>query len=294
MRRSARSSHRPVLRLQTLESRDVPAGNVTATLTPTGLLKLVGDDLANAVTIRVVDNSITVTANAGTFVNGLPFPISGIGVVRAVQANMNGGDDVLRIDPTANFLIPGPLAVNLGPGNNFLGLETAGRIALGSLGAFADAGNDTIAVAGGLSTGTFITGTALIGTGSGADAVVLRRITVFGAVSVVTGLGADMLTVLDASTFLNTFSAALGPGFDIFRVAQPAGTTGPVTFLGTVAVHAGLGNVLLLLGRAATAGGDANSRVIFNGGTIDGGGGFNDFDSARARRTGPVSLLNWT
>jgi hypothetical protein len=67
MRRSARSSHRPVLTLQTLESRDVPAGNVSATLTPTGLLNLVGDDLANAVTIRVVDNSITVTGDAGTF-----------------------------------------------------------------------------------------------------------------------------------------------------------------------------------------------------------------------------------
>jgi hypothetical protein len=294
MRRSARSSHRPVLRLQTLESRDVPAGNVVATLTANGLLKLDGDDLANAVTIRVVDNSITVTPNADTFVNGFPFPVSGIGVVRAVQANMNGGDDRLRIDPTASFLIPGPLSVNLGPGNNFLGLQTAGRISLGSLGAFTDVGNDTIAVAGGVATGSFIAGTALIGTGSGADAVVFRRITVAGAVSVVTGLGADMLTILDASTFLSTFSAALGPGFDIFRVAQATGTSGPVSFQGTVGVHAGLGNDLLLLGRAATAGGDVNSRVVFNGGTIDGGGGFNDFDPTRARRTGPVSLLNWT
>ena len=103
-----------------------------------------------------------------------------------------------------------------------------------------------------------------------------------------------MLTVLDASTFLSTFSAALGPGFDVFRVAQPAGTTGPVTFQGTVAVHAGLGNDRLLLGRAVSAGGDANSRVVFSGGTIDGGGGFNDFDSVQSRRTGPVSLLNWT
>src|SRR5262245_1106037 len=107
MRRSARSSHRPALGLQTLESRDVPAGNVFANLT-NGLLTLVGDDLANAVTIRVVGTSVTVTGNAGTLVGGLP-TIGGIGVVNAVQANLNGGDDSLRIDSTANFLIPGAI-----------------------------------------------------------------------------------------------------------------------------------------------------------------------------------------
>ena len=292
MRRSARSSHRPVLGLQTLESRDVPAGNVFANLT-NGLLSLVGDDLANAVTIRVVGTSVTVTGNAGTLVNGLPSN-SGIGVVSAVQATLNGGDDSLRIDPTASFLIPGPLSVNLGPGNNVLGLQTAGRISLGSLGAVTDAGNDTIAVAGGANAGSIITGTASISTGSGADVVVLSRITFAGAVSVVTGRGADVLTIQDSSTFLNTFSASLGRGTDLFRVAQPPGTTGPVTFLGRVAVQAGLGNDLLRLGRTAAAGGDSNTRVVFNGGTIDGGEGVNDFNSAGARRTGPVSLLNCT
>ncbi len=292
MRRSARSSHRPVLRLQTLESRDVPAGNVVAKLTD-GVLNLVGDDLANAVTIRVVGTSVTVTGNAGTLVGGLPF-VSGIGVVNAVQATMNGGDDSLRIDPAASFLIPGSFSVNLGPGNNVLGLQTAGRISLGSLGAVADAGNDTITVAGGAGTGSIITGTASISTGSGADAVVLSRITVAGAVAIVTGRGADVLTVQDSSTFLNTFAASLGRGSDVFRVARPPGTTGPVTFVGKVTVQAGLGNDLLRLGRAATDGGDANSRVVFNGGTIDGGDGVNDFDPARARRSGPVSLLNWT
>jgi hypothetical protein len=292
MRRSARSNHRAVLALQTLEGREVPAGNVNASLSATGLLTLVGDNAANAITITATGASLTVTGNSGTSVNGLfPF-VTAHRAVTAVQATMNGGDDVVRIDPAANFLVSGPVAVNLGPGNNVLGLQTAGRIALGSLSVGGGTGNDRLAVAGGVGTGSTITTTAAIGMGAGADAVTLRRIMVFGAVSVATGDGADTLAI-DSSTFLGTFSAGLGAGNDAIRIAQQAGTAAPVNFGQAVSINARTGNDTLLLGRAATARGDANSRVIFHGGVIDGGGGFNFFDPVGARRTGPVSLLGW-
>jgi hypothetical protein len=182
---------------------------------------------------------------------------------------MNGGNDVVRIDPTANFFVPGSVAVNLGEGTNSLSLQTAGRIVLGSLAVAGGTGNDAIAVAGGFGTGSIITGAASIGTGGGANAVTLRRVAVGGPVAVATGDGADTLTI-DASTFFNTFTANLGAGNDAIRIAQARGSATPVEFRGTVSVHAGAGNDTLLLGRAGAAGGDVNSRVIFHGGVVSG------------------------
>jgi hypothetical protein len=297
MRRSVRSTPRPaarraVLDLQTLEGREVPAGNVVASLSATGQLTLVGDNAGNAITIRVTGTSVTVTGSPGTTVNGHS-SVTRAGVVRAVQANMNAGDDVVRIDAFANFLVPGSVAVNLGAGNNTLNLQTSGRLALGSLDVVGAAGNDAVAVAGGVRTGSVVTGTTSIALGGGADAVTLRRIT-FGAVSVTTGDGADTLTI-DDSTFSNTFSAALGTGNDTIRLGRFAGSASPVDFRRTVSINAGAGDDSLLLGRAVTGGGDANSRVIFRGGIINGdaAGTFNFLDPVNYQATGPVFLLGW-
>jgi hypothetical protein len=298
MPRSVCPRHRPAARraalaLQTLEGRDVPAGNVFASLSATGVLTLVGDNAANAVTIRITGTSVTVAGDPGTTVDGLPL-VSAPRAVQAVQAAMNGGNDVVRIDPTANFFVPGSVAVNLGEGTNSLSLQTAGRIVLGSLAVAGGTGNDAIAVAGGFGTGSIITGAASIGTGGGANAVTLRRVAVGGPVAVATGDGADTLTI-DASTFFNTFTANLGAGNDAIRIAQARGSATPVEFRGTVSVHAGVGNDTLLLGRAGAAGGDVNSRVIFHGGVVSGdaAGTFNLFDTVTTQRTGPVTLIGW-
>lgn len=290
MRRSVRSPNRAVLSLQPLEGREVPAGNVFATISA-GVLSLTGDNLSNAVTIRVSGNSVTISGNSGTLVDGLP-SVSGIATVRAVAANMNGGDDVVRIDPSSNFVIPGQVSINLGEGNNTLTLQTAGQIALGSLSVAGGSGNDAISVMGGANRGSIITGSLVIGTGGGSDAVGLRNLSVSGATTIATGIGADTVGI-NASTFRGTFSADLGAGNDALRIAQLAGSVAPVNFQGTVSVNTQAGDDTLLLGRAVTAGGDANSRVLFHGGTINGAGGFNVFDTIRAQRTGSVFLLGW-
>src|SRR5829696_7246076 len=97
MRHSLRPRHRPaarpVLALQTLEGREVPAGNVVATLSPFGQLTLVGDDAGNAITVRVTGTSVTVTGNAGTTVNGRA-SVTAAAAVGSVQAAMNADDDV--------------------------------------------------------------------------------------------------------------------------------------------------------------------------------------------------------
>jgi large repetitive protein len=298
MLRSGRSkpraaAGRAVLALQTLEGREVPAGNVAASFSAAGVLTLIGDNAGNDVTLRVTGTTLTITGNAGTTINGRT-SVSAFAAVRAVQATLNEGDDALRINPTANFFVPGSVGINLGSGNNTLSLATAGRLTLGSLGVSAGAGNDTIIVAGGARTGSAINGNVSIGTGFGANAVALGRIVVGGAVSVATGDGADTLTI-GASTFLNTFTANLGAGNDTIRIAQATTAVSPVDFRGLVTIHAGAGNDTLLLGRAVTAGGGANSRVIFHGGLIagDAAGTFNHSDFITAQRTGPVTLIGW-
>jgi hypothetical protein len=296
MRRLIRPKPRPatrraVLAVQTLEGREVPAGNVVASLSGAGLLTLVGDNASNALTIRVTGASVTVTGNAGTTVNGQA-SVTAAAVVRGVQATMNGGDDAVRIDPAANLLLSGPVTVNLGPGNNTLGLLTAGRLTLGSLSVTGGTGNDLVTVAGGAGRGNLITGAAQISLGDGANVVALGRLGVGSAVSITTGAGADTLAV-GASNFAGTFSADLGAGINAVRIADQVGTVAPVNFRGAVSIHTRGGNDTLVLGRAVTAGGNANTQVSFNGGVIDGGGGFNFFDTVQNRRTGPIFLLAW-
>jgi len=287
------AARRAVLALQTLEGREVPAGNVAASFSATGVLTLIGDNASNDVTLRVTGTTLTITGNAGTTINGRT-SVSAFAAVRGVQATLNGGDDVLRTDPTANFFVPGSVGINLGLGNNALNFVTAGRLTLGSLGVSAGSGNDAITVAGGLRTGSAINGTLSIGTGTGANVVALRRLVVGGPAFVSTGDGVDTLAIV-ASTFLNSFTANLGAGNDAIRIAQATGAVSPVDFRGLVTIHAGAGNDTLFLGRAVTVGGDVNSRVIFHGGLIagDAAGTFNHSDFVTAQRTGPVTLLGW-
>jgi hypothetical protein len=293
MRRSSHSTRRAVLALQTLEGREVPAGNVAASFSGTGVLTLVGDNAANAITVRVTGTTLTITGSAGTTINGRSF-VSAFAAVRGLQASMNDGDDVVRIDSTANFLVPGSVSINLGAGNNILGFNTAGRLAVGALGVAGGSGNDVVAVAGGLHTNSTISGGATIFVGNGANTVSIRRLTIGGPVSVATADGADTLAI-DATTFLSTFTASLGAGNDAIRFGQVTGQSAPVDFRGQVTIHAGAGNDTLLLGRSVTAGGDANTRVVFHGGTIfgDASGTLNHFDTITPQRTGPVTLLGW-
>jgi hypothetical protein len=112
-RRSVRPS------LETLESRDTPAGTVTATFAA-GRLTLTGDAADNALLITLgADDRLTVSGNgSGTVVrlNGgpagdavtLPVPITG-----AVTIALGDGADELTIDAVD---LPGSLAINGGSG----------------------------------------------------------------------------------------------------------------------------------------------------------------------------------
>jgi hypothetical protein len=87
------------LALETLERRDVPAGNVLGVV-QSGSLILTGDDLANEIEIRILDDKVRILGQNGTTVNGAASEVFG-GVFKDVVMKLKGGDDILDFDNQA-------------------------------------------------------------------------------------------------------------------------------------------------------------------------------------------------
>lgn len=126
------------LTLQSLEARENPSGNVTATLIG-GQLKIDGDDLGND--IRIVQNatSVTVTGRNGTTVNGFTSVRFGATSLEKAEIKMNGGNDILAI---ARLVTSGDQVIELGDGNdrtNLTGDVTGTLVAI-----IGGAGDDTV------------------------------------------------------------------------------------------------------------------------------------------------------
>lgn len=213
-RSRARLSVRP------LEGRDVPNGTITASLSATGLLTLTGDDDDNQVTIQLNAGNVVLTPDPNTTVDDLAVPGTGTngaivtitGTVTSIKANLLGGADVLAANPTSPFGVTGPVAVNLGDGNNQLNLSTTGLVTLGGLTYTGGDGSDDVTVGGGA--GSAIGGMTKITVSHGGGTTALTGIG-FSAVTYTAGEeGATPNAV--TGTNLNvtgTFSAALGNSF---------------------------------------------------------------------------------
>jgi len=134
--------------------------------------------------------------------------------------------------------------------------------------------------------------------GSGADEVTLTDLLVAGTTSLATGGGADRVSLGGASTFAGNVTLATGGGGDTLAIGTRAGSSAPVTFQGALAADLGAENDLLRLGVALAAGGEANSRVEFTktGSKILGGPGVNRFDKAGGQYAGlpDGSLVGFT
>ena len=159
-----RLSHRR-LALESLESREVPAGTITASLIG-GVLTMNGDDFGNEVTLHVTATQVTLTPDATTTIDSLGDPASPVpgdpvtltGRTAAVTAFLRDGDDSVRINPSADFIVPGVVLFDLGDGDNTLELEqnpaTEELLSIGTLLVRAGDGFDTVAIHGGIR-GTF-------------------------------------------------------------------------------------------------------------------------------------------
>lgn len=108
-------------RLETLESRNLMAGNVTASLVG-GVLSVQGDALGNSVQVQEVQpNQFRVVSidNGATTVNGTTL-VDLYGTVNRVEINMGGGDDFVRV---FNFPSITRLDVHTGEGNDLVKLQ---------------------------------------------------------------------------------------------------------------------------------------------------------------------------
>src|SRR5262245_2494723 len=117
-----------------LQDRVVPAGNVDASI-PGGVLTLTGDDLSNNVTIQItmagtlIPPDLTTSVNGGT--PGLPELFPAV-LATSLKASFLGGNDLLSIESTSDFILPGGANVDLGGGTNALNFLTSAKVELGS------------------------------------------------------------------------------------------------------------------------------------------------------------------
>lgn len=207
------------LSVQPLEGRDVPNGTIQASLSATGVLTLTGDDDDNVATIKVDAGSVTLTPDSNTTIDDLAVPGTGTmgapvtitGTVTSIKASLFGGADVLTADPTGAFSVTGPVAFNLGDGNNQLLLDTTGQITLGGLTYTGGDGTDDVVVSGGAGS---TVGTTKIGVSHGGATIALTGVG-FTAVNVTAGEGGTVSNAVTATNITTTglFSAALGNSY---------------------------------------------------------------------------------
>ncbi len=119
------NSRRFVPRVEGLEDRTVPSGNVQIAVAG-GTLFVAGDDQGNKIWIAGNGREgATVRAlDATTTINGQTGPISLGGIRNDLCVRMYGGDDQLLVTGIRNR---GALDVDMGAGNDTLGVSDAGQ-----------------------------------------------------------------------------------------------------------------------------------------------------------------------
>jgi hypothetical protein len=235
-----RSARKTRLWVQSLEGREVPAGVVTASLSPTGLLTLTGDDAANSIAVAVTPTAVILTPDLSTTIDDLGTAGPGApgasvtigGVVTSLRATLNGGNDTLGIPTTADLTLPGSVTVDLGDGNNQLALGTSGKIDLGSLTVRAGDGLDNISLSGGGGKGSRVAGAATIALGDGNTTVNVTAVDFQGpaGVRLTAGEGDDHIDLESIQT-TGPVTVAAGNGLLVLKVGLS--TTGPISVSGT-------------------------------------------------------------
>lgn len=200
--------------IESLEDRQLMAGNVDVTLS-NGNLLLTGDNLGNGVQIRQISaNKLAVVgikqAGANTSINGSGFQVFS-GVTGSVTFNMNGGNDQVDVINGQGFFATQPglpstfqpvdfarnVTMNMGDGSDLVHLEDAdvnGGLRID--GGF-DNGADTIRLEG-ISTIGFKSSALEIDTRGGADVIDIEFADLDGSVSIDSGLENDQVKLLFA------------------------------------------------------------------------------------------------
>lgn len=269
------------LHLESLESRRVLAGNVSATVV-NGELRIVGDGAANWVQITELP-----AANGTTFkIVGKPFDgvFNTAGVPTAGQAptlvngaasatlvvsgdklrvSLNGGNDAISIGSAGAATTTKGLIVDTGAGRDYVSVQKLTNTSTAALsikttqatGTAADAEVDADTVF--LSGVTAVNSPLVINTGGGNDRLTTNLVQAFtGTTTVNTGAGADVLSGTGIDVFKLSLNMGASNDRDVATISQLE--AGPTT------VVLGGGNDLLNL----------TSSIFISGGvTVNGGDG---------------------
>src|SRR5262245_1256475 len=111
----SRPTRRSIWQLEDLEGRLVPAGVVSATLSPAGLLTILGDDKGNFFNLDLSGASPKLTPDATTDVGGGPGVIFNVpgGTAKSLKVDLAGGNDTMVIVNTQNFILTGSAKIDL-------------------------------------------------------------------------------------------------------------------------------------------------------------------------------------
>jgi hypothetical protein len=233
--RERKIARRPLL-VESLERREVLAGNITASVVGDTLM-LTGDNLDNsAVVISLGGGQYAVAGNNTTTVNGSTNNFVTNRAVSHISANMNGGNDALSLGNNAaaidtlagdlnqrsvlavpnvttlqsrisaatsvtSFSLGGNLTFLGGAGNDLLAVVgTIGRTVTANLGSSLSTGLNAIGIdASATASRGAVGGAVSVVGGEQADSVLLRDIAVNGVLSAVLGGGANSVDLINAS-----------------------------------------------------------------------------------------------
>jgi hypothetical protein len=208
-------SGRARLFVERLGERVVPTGLITASLSASGVLSLVGDDLDNVLTkITVTGANVVLTPDVDTAINNPANPgvqVALPGSVKSIKADFHGGNDAIAFDPTADFVMSGAASIILGDGNNTLDMITTQQIALSGLTVKGGDGTDAVTIRGGAGKGSLIGATSMSFLNGGSNTILSDlkftaglTLSATDAVAISNNVDATNVTVI------KTFSASLG------------------------------------------------------------------------------------
>jgi hypothetical protein len=265
----------PLLGVEFLESRETPAGAITATVSA-GLLTITGDDYGNIFSLEREDSAVTITG-ADTLVNGSSESVRIAGAIHSIKVLAYGGADDISISDSADFILGGSALFDLGDGNNKLKLVTTDELFIGSLTVKGGDGADTVQVEG--AAGSEIGTSAFFTYGVGGSSTSIKNLAFpAGQVILAAADGGDTLTLDACQTKGVTFSGGYGNG----TLNIKNSTVGPVTMNGSQG-PASVSLVNTTVNGTVKAIGPEGIQVSLDAATVNGDviakGGLYDLDS---------------
>lgn len=256
--------------LTDLDARLVPAGNILAQLSG-GDLALQGDNLGNEVRVsQAANGNVTVRGLNGTTVNGLAQVTYPAAVLNKVEANLEGGNDILTI---GSLNVAGDVFVQAGEGNDRVVLN--GTISGSLVSVSGGLGADTVRVA-----DVSVLGDMNVNTEDGAGTILFQNATIDGNVS---AISLDANDVIRGTNLTVTGDLLVESGKGDDQISFTTATVGfGVTLIGdegndrftlsgvtsdSLSVEAGKGNDIITLTNVSSAtnvnvnGDDGNDTV---------------------------------